>query len=85
MQKFLPRVFFLFVKILVRLLFLPKKDSKSGQNGEDEEALSSLGIYKTYTEENLRYSQTIPLDMYNEKNSGCNLPAQIDLMASHRG
>jgi fumarate hydratase class I len=50
--------------------------------GNDEEALS-LGIYQTYTEENLRYSQTIPLDMYTEKNSGTNLPAQIDLVASH--
>ena len=46
----------------------------------DEEALS-LGVYKTYTEENLRYSQNVPLDMYNEKNTGCNLPAQIDLYA----
>ncbi|MDP4276873.1 MAG: fumarate hydratase [Bacteroidota bacterium] len=51
-------------------------------DGTDEEALS-LGIYKTYTENNLRYSQTIPLDMYKEKNSGCNLPAQIDIMAGH--
>jgi fumarate hydratase class I len=50
--------------------------------GNDEEALS-LGIYQTYTEENLRYSQTIPLDMYTEKNSGTNLPAQIDLVAGH--
>ena len=59
-----------------------KKGQQVWTNGEDEEALS-YGIYKTYTEENLRYSQTIPLDMYNEKNSGCNLPAQIDIMASH--
>jgi fumarate hydratase class I len=59
-----------------------KKGNQVWTNGDDEEALS-LGIYKTYTEENLRYSQTIPLDMYNEKNSGCNLPAQIDIMAGH--
>lgn len=59
-----------------------KKGNQVWTDGDDEEALS-LGIYKTYTEENLRYSQTIPLDMYNEKNSGCNLPAQIDLMAGH--
>ena len=42
---------------------------------EDEEALS-LGVFKTYTEENLRYSQNAPLDMYNEVNTKCNLPAQ---------
>jgi len=59
-----------------------KKGNQVWTNGDDEEALS-LGIYKTYTEENLRYSQTIPLDMYNEKNSGTNLPAQIDIMAGH--
>ncbi len=47
----------------------------------DEEWLSK-GIYKTYTEENLRYSQTVPLDMYEETNSGTNLPAQIDLYAT---
>lgn len=59
-----------------------KKGNQVWTDGTDEEALS-LGIYKTYTEENLRYSQTIPLDMYKEKNSGCNLPAQIDIMAGH--
>jgi fumarate hydratase, class I len=59
-----------------------KRGNQVWTAGNDEEALS-LGIYKTYTEENLRYSQTIPLDMYREKNSGCNLPAQIDLMVGH--
>jgi fumarate hydratase class I len=59
-----------------------KKGQQVWTDGEDEEALSQ-GIYNTYTQENLRYSQTIPLDMYNEKNSGCNLPAQIDIMAGH--
>ena len=44
----------------------------------DEEALSR-GVYKTYTEENLRYSQNAPLTMYEEVNTRCNLPAQIDL------
>ncbi len=58
-----------------------KKGQQVWTGGGDEEALS-LGIYKTYTEENLRYSQTIPLDMYEEKNSGCNMPAQIDLYAT---
>ena len=47
----------------------------------DEEALS-LGVYKTYTEENLRYSQNAPLTMYDEVNTKCNLPAQIDLEAT---
>lgn len=47
----------------------------------DEEALS-LGVYKTYTEENLRYSQNAPLDMYKEINTRCNLPAQIDIEAT---
>ena len=48
----------------------------------DEEALS-LGVYKTYTEENLRYSQNAPLNMYDEVNTKCNLPAQIDIEATH--
>ena len=48
---------------------------------EDEEALS-LGVYETYTQENLRYSQNAPLDMYNEVNTKCNLPAQIDIEAT---
>ncbi len=47
----------------------------------DEEALS-LGVFKTYTEENLRYSQNAPLTMYDEVNTRCNLPAQIDIEAA---
>ncbi|HPD95806.1 MAG TPA: fumarate hydratase [Tenuifilaceae bacterium] len=47
----------------------------------DAEALSR-GIFQTYTTKNLRYSQTVPLDMYTEKNSGTNLPAQIDIYAT---
>ena len=47
---------------------------------DDAEALSK-GVYKTYTEENLRYSQNAPLDMYKEINTKCNLPAQIDIEA----
>ncbi len=58
-----------------------KKGQKVWTGGGDQEALSK-GVYKTYTEENLRYSQTIPLDMYTEKNSGTNLPAQIDIHAT---
>lgn len=48
---------------------------------DDAEALSD-GVYKTYTEENLRYSQNAPLTMYQEVNTKCNLPAQIDIEAS---
>ena len=55
-----------------------KKGQQVWTGGNDEEAIS-LGVYQTYTEENLRYSQTIPLSMYAEMNSGNNLPAQIDL------
>lgn len=58
-----------------------KKGQRVWTGGGDEEALSH-GIYKTYTEENLRYSQNAPLDMYKEVNTGCNLPAQIDLYAT---
>ena len=48
----------------------------------DEEALSR-GVFNTYTQDNLRYSQNAPLDMYNEVNTKCNLPAQIDIEATH--
>ncbi len=57
---------------------------KKGQDvltGGDDEAALSEGILKAYTETNLRYSQVAPLDMFNEKNTGNNLPAQIDLFA----
>jgi len=47
----------------------------------DEEYLSR-GIFDTYQKENLRYSQTLALSMYDEKNSGSNLPAQIDVYAT---
>jgi fumarate hydratase, class I len=58
-----------------------KKGQRVWTGCKDEEFLSK-GVFKTYTEENLRYSQTIALDMYNEVNSGCNLPAQIDVYAT---
>ncbi len=48
---------------------------------QDEEALS-LGVYNTYTQDNLRYSQNAPLTMYDEVNTKCNLPAQIDIEAT---
>lgn len=58
-----------------------KKGQQVWTGGNDEESLSH-GVYKTYTGDNLRYSQTIPLDMYKEKNSGTNLPAQIDIYST---
>jgi fumarate hydratase, class I len=58
-----------------------KKGQQVWTGVRDEEHLSR-GVFKTYTEENLRYSQTIPLTTYEEKNSGNNLPAQIDLYAT---
>ena len=48
--------------------------------GHDEEYISH-GVYDTYTTDNLRYSQNAPLNMYDEVNTGCNLPAQIDIHA----
>jgi len=48
--------------------------------GDDAEALS-YGIYQAYQERNLRYSQMAPLDMYTEKNTDTNLPAQIEIYA----
>ena len=47
----------------------------------DEERIA-LGVYKTYTENNPRYSQNAPLTMYDEVNTGCNLPAQIEIHAT---
>ncbi|MDX6311257.1 MAG: fumarate hydratase, class [Streptomyces sp.] len=61
---------------------------KRGQNvlteGDDEEALSR-GVYDAYTKLNLRYSQMAPLTMWEEKNTGSNLPAQIELYATDGG
>ncbi len=57
---------------------------KKGQNvwtGCNDAEMLSKGVYQTYQEENLRYSQTVALDMYTEKNTGTNLPLQIDLYA----
>ena len=58
---------------------------KKGQHvwveGDEEEALS-YGVHRTYTETNLRYSQNAPLSMYEEVNTGNNLPVQFDIMAA---
>jgi fumarate hydratase class I len=58
--------------------------AKKGQSvwtGVQDEAYLSEGIFRTYSEENLRYSQNAALTMYDEKNTGTNLPAQIDIFA----
>jgi fumarate hydratase class I len=58
-----------------------KKGQQVWTGVRDEEWLSR-GVHRTYTEENLRYSQTAALDMYREVNTGTNLPAQIDIYAT---
>jgi len=58
-----------------------KKGQRVFTGVKDEEWLSR-GVFETYTKENLRYSQTVALTMYEEKNSGSNLPAQIDIYAT---
>ena len=59
--------------------------AKKGQNvwvkGNDEAALSD-GVLKTYQESNLRYSNVAALSMFQEVNTGNNLPAQIDIYAT---
>jgi fumarate hydratase class I len=61
-------------------IVIGKKGQQVVTNGDDEEALAR-GIFKTYTETNLRYSQLAPLSLYEETNTGSNLPAQIELYA----
>ncbi|MFN7975365.1 MAG: fumarate hydratase [Acidobacteriota bacterium] len=58
-----------------------KKGQRVWTGVKDEEYLAR-GIFDTFAQENLRYSQTVPLSMYEEKNSGSNLPAQIDIYAT---
>jgi fumarate hydratase class I len=61
-------------------IIMGKKGQQVWTDGNDEEALSK-GVYNTFVNENLRYSQNAPLNMYDEVNTGTNLPAQIDLYA----
>ncbi|MEN6526077.1 MAG: fumarate hydratase, partial [Candidatus Polarisedimenticolia bacterium] len=59
--------------------------AKKGQRvftGVDDAEHISRGVYETYAKENLRFSQTVALSMYEEKNTGTNLPAQIDVYAT---
>ncbi len=62
-------------------IIMGKKGQSVWTGGGDEAALSR-GVYKAYTEGNLRYSQNAPLTMYEEKNTASNLPAQIELYAT---
>ena len=58
--------------------------AKKGENvytGADDAEWLSRGIFNTYQNRNLRYSQIVPITMFEEKNSGSNLPAQIDIYA----
>ena len=58
--------------------------AKKGEDvytGVDDAEWLSKGIYNTYKNKNLRYSQIVPISMFEEKNSGSNLPAQIDIYA----
>jgi fumarate hydratase class I len=61
-------------------IVVAKKGQQVWTGVRDEEYLTR-GIWETYQKENLRYSQTLPLSMYQEKNSGSNLPAQIEIYA----
>jgi fumarate hydratase class I len=59
-----------------------KKGQQVWTGVEDEEYLSK-GVDECYTQENLRYSQNAPLNMWDEVNTGCNLPAQIDIYSTN--
>ncbi len=61
-------------------IIMAKKGQQVWTGCDDAEQLSA-GIFTTYTRENLRYSQNAPLTMYDEVNTGDNLPAQIDIYA----
>ena len=59
-------------------IVMAKKGEDVYTGAEDAEYLSK-GIFNTYQQRNLRYSQIVPISMFEEKNSGSNLPAQIDI------
>jgi len=62
-------------------IIMGKKGQYVWTDGNDEAAIAA-GVHQTYLNTNLRYSQLAPLSMYEEKNTGDNLPAQIDLYAT---
>ena len=61
-------------------IVMAKKGQQVWTGGGDEAAISE-GVVKTFLETNLRYSQVAPLDIFTEKNTGNNLPAQIEIFA----
>jgi fumarate hydratase class I len=62
-------------------LVFGKKGQRVWVDGDEEEAIS-YGVHRTYTETNLRYSQMAPITMFDEVNTGNNLPVQFDIMAA---
>src|SRR6201990_2389473 len=62
-------------------IVMGKKGQAVWTGGGDEEAIAK-GVFKTYTETNLRYSQVSPISMFKEVQTGTNLPAQIDIYAT---
>ena len=62
-------------------IVMGKKSEGVLTGGDDAEAISR-GVYDAYTKLNLRYSQLAPLTMWEEKNTGTNLPAQIEIYAT---
>ncbi len=62
-------------------IIMGKKGQQVWTGFDDEKALAR-GVFNTYTQENLRYSQNAPLSMFEEVNTRCNLPAQIELYAA---
>ncbi|MBC2715110.1 MAG: fumarate hydratase [Desulfobacteraceae bacterium] len=63
-------------------IIMGKKGQQIWTGFSDEEALAK-GVFNAYTKNNLRYSQMAPLSMYEEKNTGCNLPAQVEVYATN--
>jgi fumarate hydratase, class I len=62
-------------------LVFGKKGQRVWVDGDEEQAIA-WGVHRTYTETNLRYSQMAPLSMFDEVNTGNNLPVQFDIMAA---
>jgi fumarate hydratase class I len=58
------------------------KKGEQVMTGANDAEFLSRGVYECFTKENLRYSQVAPIDMWNEVNTGTNLPAQVDIVAT---
>ena len=65
-------------------IIMAKKGDRVWTDGSDEEQLSR-GVFRTYDQENLRFSQLSPIGMFEEKNTGSNLPVQLDMMSKAGG